>query len=164
VNLSREQIDAVNGVWDEALVIHGSDVVAATAHGLRVLTDMEAAGQTWVSSVIDACTHDGARNRVKARAKRAVVHVPSASGLSVAMPARYSRRTASGSVQMEMWMDMPIADLVGVMENLRSQAATAAERAGLMKVGIDLAREYGVNTAREAFQKAGITIAEEVAS
>jgi hypothetical protein len=162
VSITPEQQAIANAVYDEALIVCGSDHIAAANFVQEAFVALEAAGQVWASTLIDAATQDGFRKRVKIRAKRAVVHIPSASGVDATMPARYARRSADGSVQMSFWLDLPLDALLELVDSMQAQGGVLLQRASRMKRGLDFALEHGVSTAREGFAAAGVEIDEDI--
>lgn len=157
MKLTPEQQAEVERLYDEVILRHGSDHIAAAYEVESVLKDLEAGGHRWVASVLDSALHAGIVQRVKARAKRAAVHVPFA-GAKQSMPARYSRRMADGTRQLSLWVDIPLDALADIIAGLNMQAAILDQRATQMLLGLELARKHGVGTAREGFEAEGIDI------
>jgi hypothetical protein len=163
MRLDREHRDLVNDLFDEAVLRHGKNHVDAASNVIDELRSMEAGGHAWAAVVLEACLLDGMTKRIKGRAKRSVVAVPSKTGRVATMPAQYSRRTAEGSHQMAFWYDMPLEELAVVIESMTKQAGVLNQRVNRMRRGHDLAVEHQVGTAREGFAAVGIDI-EAVAS
>lgn len=162
MKLDIEQQAEVERIFDEAIQRYGSDHLAAAYSVEDELRNLEAGGHQWAGSVLDAAMHAGIVQRVKARAKRAAVHVPFA-GKSPAIPARYSRRLADGTRQLALWIDVPLDALADIIAGLQVQASILDQRATQMRLGLELARKHGVATARDGFLAEGIDI-DEVAA
>lgn len=164
MKLDHETQDLINQLYDEAVLAHGKDHIAAASQALDDLRSLEAGGHAWATVVLDACVLDGLTKRIKVRAKRSLISVPSKTGAKATMPGRYSRQRADGSRQLELWVDLPLDELRDVLRGLQRQAGVLNQRASRMQLGIDLAEKHGVNTAREGFAAEGIQIEEAVSS
>lgn len=139
--MNREQSEAVNAIFDDAIKEH-ADLPTATRHALAELEDLEGGGHPWVRDYIDSATRAGLASRVRTRAKsqRVVVN-------GVPMPGTYS--TSSG---LRSWLDLPVAELDEIIKPMEGQSDVMALRAGVMRLAQALARKYGVATAAEAFE------------
>lgn len=157
MKLTVQQQSEVDAILDQAIRENGTDHIKAAYAAEDELVSLEAGGHAWASSVLDAARHHGMVQRIKIRAKRAAVHVPFA-GEKKALPARYSRRLADGSRQLEFWIDLPLDALSDLIAALRAQSAVLDTRAAQMAEGLRLAQEHGVPTAREGFAAIGIDI------
>lgn len=164
MNLDRDAIDQLNDLLDEAVVRHGRDHIAAASTALDQLRRLEAGGIPWAGHVLDAAQLDGITKRIKGRARRSVVSVPSRTGKSARMPQSYSRRRADGSYQLELWMDMPLDQLATVIAGLDRQAGVLNQRGSRMRWGLELAEKHGVATARLGFEAEGVAIDESGAA
>lgn len=164
--LGREQLDVINKIYDDAVLRHGKDHIAAAADALDELRALEAGGHQWVATVLDAFLMQGVTRKIKERAKRSVISVPSKTGVNARMPAAYSRKGADGSQQLVLWLDAKLDELQAIIDGLAGQAGVLLQRKGRMQLGYDLAVKHGAETAREGFTAEGIeiTTADEAAA
>lgn len=168
MRLPSDDAAALRQIEDEAIATNrtGSRVnhVAAAAYRRDQLASLEAGGVRWAATVRDAAELDGHAKRIKARIKAQAAALPTATGgRTVIVPMAYSHRADDGSVQLTLWLDMPLDVLAGLIDDLERQAVTLSDRSLVMRYGRDLAVRHRVGTARQGFAAEGIDLEEAAA-
>lgn len=168
MRLPPDEAEALRVLEDEAIEANKTkgkvDHLDAALQLQDELRRLEAGGVVWVGTVRNGAELDGLTKRIKARIKRRKASLPTGVGDGrVIIPAAYSRRADDGSVQLTLWWEMPLEELVSLIEDIDRMAQALTDRGLAMRFGLDLARRHGVDTALAGFAAEGIDISQVAA-
>lgn len=134
------------------------DHLAAAIDFMDAVKDLEAKGVKGAKACREAAELAGHQATTRRWAGKARYRLKAKTGSVIVIPAVYSNKTEDGSYQLQLWVDLPLDDLIMQIAALAKQEATLADRVEVMRYGLELARKHRVTTARQGFAAEGVDL------